>query len=177
MKQLFIVILSLVLLSGCNDDLDDIQAHMDNVKANARPRVEPLPQTKEFQHIPYEILDVRSPFDEPIAQAIQERFLQQKNCLHPDPNRRKELLEGISLDALKMRGTIGSGNQLWGLIESSDMIIHRITKNNYMGLFNGKVTQVTPNYIELLELVPDGSGCWVERTTRLQLFNASSSGK
>lgn len=177
MKQLFILLVSLALLTGCNDDLSDIQAYMDTVKANARPRVEPLPQTKVFEHIPYEVSDIRSPFVEPTPQAVKERFLQQQNCLHPDPNRRKDLLEGMPLEALKMRGTIGSGERLWGLVESSDMILHRITINNYMGLFDGKVTQVTPNYIELLELVPDGSGCWVERTTRLQLFSASSSGK
>lgn len=166
----------LMMLSGCFDDVSDIQAYMDSVKANTRQRVEPLPQAKAFTHVPYLATVQRTPFSEPTPEAIQDRFLQQQNCLHPDPQRRKELLERFALDNLKMRGTLGDGDKLWGLIESSDRALHRVTLNNYMGLFHGKVTKVQPTYIDLLELIPDGSGCWVERTTRVQMFDAATAG-
>lgn len=174
MRALLTVVVSTLLLTGCFDDLSDIQAELETVKANARPRVEPLPQAKEFIHIPYTVANVRSPFDEPTPEAIQDRFSQQQDCMHPDPNRRKEPLERFALDNLKMRGTLGDQGQIWALVESADKALHRITVNNYMGLFHGKVTKVEPTHIDLLELIPDGSGCWVERTTRVQMFNATA---
>lgn len=176
MRALMFAFISLPLLSGCFDNLDDIQAHMDNVKANTRQRVEPLPQAKPFTHIEYTAGNQRSPFVAPTPEAIQDRFLQQQDCLHPDPNRRKELLERFALDNLKMRGTLGGETKLWALIESADSVVHRVSTDNYMGLFHGKITRVEPNYIELLELIPDGSGCWIERTTRVQMFDAATAG-
>jgi len=176
MRAILVVSVALLCLSGCFDDLNDIQVHMENVKANTRQRVEPLPQAKEFTHIAYAAAERRSPFAEPTPEAIQDRFLQQQDCLHPDPNRRKEMLEGFALDNLKMRGTLGDGNKLWGLIESADNALHRVTIDNYMGLFHGRVTRVEPTSIDLLELIPDGSGCWVERTTKIQMFDAAAAG-
>lgn len=176
MRALSLAFISVLLLSGCFDNLDDIQAHMDNVKANTRQRVEPLPQAKVFTHIEYAAANQRSPFVAPTPEAIQDRFLQQQDCLHPDPNRRKELLERFPLDNLKMRGTLGGSNKLWALIESADNVVHRVSADNYMGLFHGKITRVEPNYIDLLELIPDGSGCWIERTTRVQMFEAATAG-
>ncbi|MFN4053676.1 MAG: pilus assembly protein PilP [Alishewanella aestuarii] len=176
MRALLTAVTLSLLLTGCFDDVSDIQAHMDAVKNNARPRVEPLPQAKEFTHIPYNVGNVRSPFTEPSPEAIQDRIAQQQDCITPDPNRRKEPLERFALDNLRMRGTLGDGGQLWALIESTDKALHRITLNNYMGLFHGKVIRVESTHMDLLELIPDGSGCWVERTTRVQMFDAATAG-
>lgn len=176
MRALLIAFFSLLLLSGCFDGVEDIQAYMDDVKANTRQRIEPLPQAKEFTHIEYTAANERSPFVAPTPEAIQDRFLQQQDCLHPDPERRKELLERFALDNLKMRGTLGGSNKLWALVESADNVVHRVSTGNYMGLFHGKILHVQPTYIDLLELIPDGSGCWIERNTRVQMFEAAAAG-
>lgn len=176
MRAMTLAFISALLLSGCFDNMDDLQAYMDNVKATTRQRVEPLPQAKEFTHIEYAAANQRSPFVAPTPEAIQDRFLQQRDCLHPDPNRRKELLERFPLDNLKMRGTLSGGNKLWALIESTDSVVHRVSTDNYMGLFHGKIIRIDPTYIDLLELIPDGSGCWIERTTRVQMFEAATAG-
>jgi type IV pilus assembly protein PilP len=41
-----------------------------------------------------------------------------------------------------------------------------------MGMFNGKVLSVQNAFIELLELVPDGAGCWKERLTKVEIVEA-----
>lgn len=174
MRALLTILVTTLCLTGCFDDISDIQTELEEVKAKTRPRVEPLPQAKEFIHIPYTTANVRSPFSEPTPEAIQDRFSQQKDCMQPDPNRRKEPLERFALDNLKMRGTLGDGGKIWALVESSDKALHRISVDNYMGLFHGKITQVEATHIDLLELIPDGSGCWVERTTRMQMFDANA---
>ena len=174
MIKRIVVISMAVALSGCFSDVGDVQNFIADVKANTKARVEPLPEVQEFEHIPYSSQDARSPFSAPRPEAIQDKFLQVQDCLHPDPRRRKEPLEKYAVDNLKMRGTLGDIGNIWALIEASDKTLHRVTLNNYVGLFHGRVINVEPTHIELLELIPDGAGCWKERTTMLQMADASS---
>jgi type IV pilus assembly protein PilP len=53
--------------------------------------------------------------------------------------------------------------------------LHRVSKNNFLGLFHGRVITVEPNQINLIELIPDGAGCWKERTTTVLMAAADSS--
>lgn len=172
-RPLSVVTLSL-LLGGCFNDLSGVQQYIAEVKASTRARVEPLPEVKEFVHIPYRSQNLRSPFAAPRPEAVQDKFLQVQDCLHPDPRRRKEPLEKYALDNLKMRGTLGDTGNIWALIEASDKTLHRVTLSNHVGLFHGRVINVEPTHIELLELIPDGAGCWKERTTMLQMIDTSS---
>ncbi len=163
-----VICLSLVL-SGCYDDIGEIQQYMKTVKASTPSSIPPLPEAQPFVHISYQSANARSPFSEPKPEAIQEKFTQSQDCLSPDPTRRKEPLEKFALDNLKMRGTLGDQADIWALIEATDKSLHRVSKNNYLGLFHGRVINVDPQQVELLELIPDGAGCWKERTTLLQM--------
>lgn len=169
-----LVVTMAFMLSGCFNDMSDVQSFIAEVKASTKARVEPLPELQEFEHIPYRSQDARSPFSAPKPEAIQDKYLQVQDCLHPDPRRRKEPLEKYAVDNLKMRGTLGDVGNIWALIEASDKTLHRVTLSSYVGLFHGRVINVEPTHIELLELIPDGAGCWKERTTMLQMADASS---
>ncbi|MCH8536863.1 MAG: pilus assembly protein PilP [Alkalimonas sp.] len=171
MRLLWLVPVAL-LLTACFDDMSDLHEFEAEVKSAVRPRVEPLPEMTDFEHIAYRGSTERSPFAMPVAEALQQRFVQQQDCLHPDPTRRKEPLEVFALDNLSMRGTLGDAGNLWALIQASDQTLHRITVDNYVGLYHGRVVSVTPTHIELLELIPDGAGCWKERTTMLQMVES-----
>ena len=169
-----LVITMAFMLSGCFNDMSDVQSFIAEVKASTKARVEPIPELEEFEHSPYRSQDARSPFSAPKPEAIQDKYLQVQDCLHPDPRRRKEPLEKYAVDNLKMRGTLGDVGNIWALIEASDKTLHKVTLSNYVGLFHGRVINVEPTHIELLELIPDGAGCWKERTTMLQMADASS---
>ena len=158
-----------LLLAGCYDDVSDIQQYMNEVKSQSQVKVEPIPAVKSFVHVDYGTEDVRSPFDLPSPEAIEENYVPVQNCLAPDPRRRKQPLEKFALDNLSMKGTLGTNNQIWALIEASDGSLHRVTNDNYIGLFNGRITSVTDNLVELVELIPDGAGCWKERTSSVQM--------
>jgi len=80
------------------------------------------------------------------------------NGIRPDPNRRKEELEVYSLDSLRMVGTLEQDEQTWGLLKTSDGTIHRVAPGNYIGLNDGRITRISEEKIELIELVPTGSG-------------------
>ena len=74
------------------------------------------------------------------------------------------------LTELEMVGTLtsASGN-LFALIEDSDGGIHRVRNGNYMGTNYGRIIGISETRVELLEIVPNGSGGWVERPRSLSL--------
>lgn len=164
----------LLLLSGCFDDTSDIQAHMEQVKATTTSYIEPMPEVKPFYHIDYSASDLRSPFVLPQAEVIQQKMQQMSGCLSPDIRRRKQPLEKYALSDLTMRGTLGDSEALWALVEASDDTLHRISVGNYIGLYNGRIIDVTAKGITMIELTPDGAGCWVEQEAKLTLVNSES---
>jgi type IV pilus assembly protein PilP len=68
-----------------------------------------------------------------------------------------------------MVGTIGSGNSLEGLIKDTEGTIHRVHRGNYMGQNNGKIAAVAEDHIDLVELIPNGSGGWMKRQASIAL--------
>lgn len=175
MKKL--ALLFFLLLSGCFSDTTDIEAYIADVKKNTTTYITPIPEVPDFYHFEYSASSQRSPFVLPKAEAIQERIQQMAGCLSPDPRRRKQPLEKFALDSLIMRGTLGELGVNWALVEATDSTIYRVTEGNYIGLYHGKITKVQDNVIKLLELVPDGTGCWAERESSLVLNGSSAEGQ
>ena len=169
--------LMLLSLAGCFDDTADLQAHIAQVQANTPKQIEPIPSIPEFNHFEYSVTSLRSPFDAPRPEAIQEKIQQMSGCLSPDPRRRKQPLEKLSLSDLIMRGTLGELDITWALVEASDATLHRVAVGNYLGLYNGRITEVNPNNVKVIELIPDGAGCWVERETVVALVDSNAEGQ
>jgi type IV pilus assembly protein PilP len=171
------IILSVVLLTGCYSNTDDLQQHIVDVQASTTSTIEPMIKVKVFGHFDYSANVLRSPFDEPKPEAIQEKIQQMSGCLSPDPRRRKQPLEKFSLSDLVMRGTLGELGVIWALLEASDNTLHRVAVGNYVGLYHGRITTVSQDHVKVLELTPDGAGCWVERETVVTMTQASAEGQ
>lgn len=172
MKQLAVVTL-LMMLSACFDSTTDLEQHIASVKANVSSSIEPMPEVAVFDHIDYSVGSLRSPFDKPKREAIQEKIQQIKGCLSPDPMRKKQPLERFALSDLSMKGTLGEGKMMWALIMASDATLYRVASGQYVGLYNGRVSAVNQQQINVIELIPDGSGCWVERETVVTMVKAN----
>ncbi|WP_252730632.1 pilus assembly protein PilP [Colwellia sp. E2M01] len=170
-------IVGLTMLSGCFDDTTEIKAHMAQVQATTTSYIEPMPEVNPFIHIAYSADDLRSPFVLPKPEAIQQKMQQMAGCLSPDNNRRKQPLEKYALSDLTMRGTLGDASMLWALLEASDLTLHRVAVGNYLGLYNGRITQVSAKTVKIIELAPDGAGCWVEREATLNIVQSEESNK
>ena len=104
---------------------------------------------------------------------MTEKVQQIKGCLSPDPMREKQPLEKFALSDLSMKGTLGEDEMIWALIKASDANLYRVATGQYMGLYNGRVRAVDEEQINVIELIPDGSGCWVERETIVTMFKAN----
>ncbi len=171
-----LVLITLVFISGCYNDTSDLSAHMEQVKATTTSRIDPMPEVHPFNHYDYSAFDLRSPFSLPKPEVIQQKIQQMSGCLSPDPRRRRQPLEKFALGDLTMRGTMGDDGILWALVEASDFTLHRVSIGSYLGLFNGRITEVSAKSVKLVELTPDGAGCWVERETVIKIAQSVSEG-
>ncbi len=171
-----LVLIALVFVSGCYDDTSDLSAHMKHIQATTTSQIAPMPEVHPFNHYDYSAFDLRSPFSLPKPEAIQQKIQQMSGCLSPDPRRRKQPLEKFALSDLTMRGTMGDDGVLWALMEASDFTLHRVSIGSYLGLFDGRITEVSTKSVKLVELTPDGAGCWVERETVMKIAQSVSEG-
>ncbi len=170
MKRLLVIPALLLGLSGCGNDISDLQEFITSTKANFRGKVEPMPEILAYQHEAYVASELRSPFVSPKPELIVEAIDTVKDCLTPDVNRIREPLEVYALDNLAMRGTVGDAEGLWALIQTDDGGLYRVRAGYHLGLYHGLVTQVRRDGLDIIEMIPDGNGCWVERYTELALI-------
>ena len=158
-----------LMLTGCIGDRSDLELFVTTTKAQHVARIPPLKETPKFEHFIYQAELMRSPFVPPSRELTEEVIDTSKDCLQPDLKRRKSRLETYALDSLRMRGTLSEDDEIWALIESADTNVYRMGVGEYLGLYHGRISNVTPQYIEIIELIPDGSGCWAERPSNLEL--------
>ncbi|WP_116474282.1 pilus assembly protein PilP [Zobellella maritima] len=168
MKNLLLPVL-LLLVSACSDEDSDLRVYVAEVKARPSNPPEPLPDTAEFVPEPYRSVSERSPFAQPQPEEMVEQVARNQTCDPLDTERKKELLEQYSLDNLSLRGTLGDGRSLWGLVRTQDGVTHQVGVGHHLGLYNGKVTDINNEELTLTEYIPDGKGCWQPRVTQLTL--------
>lgn len=157
-------VIALLMLAGCGRGTDDVEAFVADVKQRQAPPLEPLPVMQQFETFEYDAQTLRDPFSAPVNDRDAAG-----NGLRPDPDRRKEALEAFPLDSLDMAGTLGTGADVVGLVIAPDKVTYRVRPGNYMGQSEGRVTAVREDRIELVELVPDGAGGWLERQASVAL--------
>jgi type IV pilus assembly protein PilP len=150
------------LVSGCSGRDADLDRFIDATKKEPGGRVEPLPEVKPYEAFSYTDQELRSPF-------VPGGSGTQSAGLRPDSKRNREFLEQFSLDTLKMVGTLNLGGNRYGLVSTKDGRIHRVVVGEHIGSNDGKITDITPSKIALVEIIPDGLGGYIERPAALGL--------
>lgn len=163
----------LALMAGCtpSTDFSDIESFMDEVDARPRGRIEPLPAMETIPPFSYMAGNKRSPFEPPVVLKRVER--QSGPQVQPDFNRVKQYLEQFTIGQLSMVGTLAQNQQMFALVEDGQGSVHRVQVGDYMGTDHGKILSVGETSIELIEIVPDGSGGWVERERTVALVSGA----
>ncbi|MCL4315652.1 MAG: pilus assembly protein PilP [Gammaproteobacteria bacterium] len=165
-----------LLLYGCGgDDLDEVRRYADEVKARSAAPIEPLPTVKTYDSFSYEATAaLRDPFTpSKLSTAASDGA---NGALRPDLNRAREPLEDYPLDSLRMVGTLARDGQKWSLIQDKEGAVHRVQVGNYMGQNYGKITAITEQGTDLIEIVDDGQGGWIERPASMALSEPTEGG-
>ena len=144
-------------------DAPNLEEWVANVKAKPAPPLDPLPVMQQFETFEYAAQGLRDPFSDAFTSEDSG------SGPRPDSHRRKQTLEQFPLDSLDMVGTIGRGGSVVGLVVAPDKVVYRVQPGVYMGQNDGRVTAVHEDRIDLVELVPDGAGGWLERPASVAL--------
>jgi type IV pilus assembly protein PilP len=167
-KPWLLIAVATTLMSACSHNYDDLYSYIDQAKSTYVGSVTPIPQFKPYESFAYSAADLRDPF---VASAEVDQKVGKGDGLTPDSARPRQPLEAFSLDTLRMVGIMEQDDNLWGLIKDSQNIVHRVQVGNYMGQNEGRITKITESGIQLVEIIPDGVGGYVEREASIAIGN------
>lgn len=171
--RLAMMLAASVVLAGCSEGLGDLRQFVQQIKSQPPGRIEPIPEFQPYQNFEYTSHDLRDPFklvDFRRPEENPEEIELAASSLRPDIDRAKEPLEDFPLDTLRLKGSVTKDGIKWGLIFAPDNTIHRVIEGNYMGQNHGRIISVSDELIELTEIVPDGLGNYIERSSAVALI-------
>ncbi|GAB3368700.1 pilus assembly protein PilP [Azotobacter armeniacus] len=168
-----ICIVALVGLSGCNvgNEFQGLQAYVDEVRARPKGAIEPLPEFQPYEAFTYSAAAMRSPFQPPVKIDLASQQWGSKD-IRPDESRVKQYLEGFNIEVFAMVGTLSKGAGVHALVRGAGGV-HRVRAGDYLGRNHGRIVKINEASIDVVEIVPDGEGGWLERPRSLTLKERS----
>jgi len=168
--RVVLAVAACTMLTACvGSDHSDLKIYVDSVIARQKPRIEPLPEFKPYPIYVYEAGELRDPFRESAFVEQQVEVAIEGSGIRPPERDTKEPLEEYPLDTLRMVGTLEQSTTMWALIKDGEGSIHRVKTGNYMGKNYGKILSINEHKVEILEIVPNGLGAYIERPATIAL--------
>lgn len=160
-------------LAGCvgGDDFSDLQAFMDQERARPKGAIEPLPKFQPYEAFTYGAAALRSPFQPPIKIDLASQQKGSKD-IKPDEARVRQFLEGFNIETFEMVGTLANEGATFALVRGAGGV-HRVKVGDYLGRNHGRIVMIDEAKVEVVEIVPDGEGGWLERPRSLSLNERS----
>lgn len=167
-------LLLVAFLTGCSggSGFEDLDRYMKEADQKPRGKIDPLPEVQVYRAFTYSAAGSRSPFTPPAEVVVSDiQISDDQSTVKPDFDRPAEVLESFSISELKMVGTLQRGPEetLWALISDNEGGVHMIKEGQYMGRNHGRIVTIAEGRIDLLEIVPNGHGGWLERPQSISL--------
>ena len=163
------LVLSVAVLSmtGCSDRIGMAEQAMTDIRNQPAQPIEPPPKAELVEDFVYSASSQRSPFLPPSLVNVQGPTTP-IDGVRPDINRIKEPLEQYELSQLVFRGVVISPEgQRYALIQRPDGSVASVKVGDYLGLNDGRIVEITPTQINLIEIVPDSRAGFVEKPQSL----------
>ena len=127
---LVVLVTSMLALTACSGGrYGDLETFFDDVRAQPKGRINPLPEVIPYETFTYNAKELRDPF----VQYIEELVSYIDTGLRPDMNRKREPLEQYPLDTLDFVGHLEKSGVRWGLVSAPDKSVYRVQVGNYVG--------------------------------------------
>ncbi|WP_372741854.1 pilus assembly protein PilP [Neptunomonas sp.] len=163
------------MASGCIwvEDTGDLARFVTDVQAKPKGKIEPLPTFEPYHSFVYQGASLRDPFI-PLIRVVSTLAnfeLDDSDGLQPDQDRPRSYLEQFAVDQLSMVGTIGKADDdfFWALVLDNNKEIHRVKIGDYVGLDFGRVVAVSDQQLDMLEIISNGRGGWMQRPRIIEL--------
>jgi type IV pilus assembly protein PilP len=165
----FILLAGVALLASCGgEEQGELRQELAAMTKDLRGRVDPLPQVRSYEPVPYKGESMLDPFVPGRIVVAQAAGAGGGGGVQPDLNRPKEPLEAFPLEQLQMVGTLAQNKDMYALVRAGNNLF-RVKKGNYMGPNFGVITTIDEGQINLKEVIQDSGGDWVERSTTVQM--------
>lgn len=168
----------MLVACGSETDTSDLEAFVAETAAKPRGRIPPMPEFTPYSAFVYGASALRSPFKSPVVfEEMANRFATLVDA--PDESRSKEALENYTLGELMLVGTLSKAenDELKALIQTSTGNVHVVQVGQHMGKNHGKIMSVTDTQLDLIEVVPNGSGGWITRPHSMGLKESAEGDK
>lgn len=163
-------LLMTIALNACTQNNDDLTAFIEETKSKHLGSVRPLPTFEPYKNFTYSAAELRDPFEAAFeADVDQNSTTSNTTGLRPSQIRPKEPLEAYPLDTLRMVGILVQRENTWGLVKDPNNVVHRVQTGNYAGQNEGQIISVSEKQIDIIEIIPDGLGGYIERTASLAI--------
>ena len=165
----FALLVLLLGLNGCgsSDEFSDLDAYMNEVRLRPAGRIEPTPTFRSYPTFTYSAANLRSPFSRQLRVDLAGQQRGSRN-VKPDPNRVKQYLEGFNIEQFEMVGTISNVSGSFALLRGAGGV-HRLKVGDYLGRNDGRIVAISATQVDVVEIVPDGQGAWLERPRTIPL--------
>ncbi|KTC38035.1 pilus assembly protein PilP [Pseudomonas sp. ABAC61] len=156
-------------LAGCAAETGhaDLEAYLDAARTQATVQLEPAPTLRPVPTLSYGASALRSPFQIPLGASVADR----QGAAVPgmnDPARVREPLEGFDIEQLQMVGTLSGTAGSFVLLRGGG-VVYRLRIGDYLGRDQGRIVAIGDSRVDVVEVVPDGAGAWLERSRTLAL--------
>jgi len=158
---------ALMVACGGERSQQDLVDFINENKQRPPGTIKEPPKIATYDAFTYDAYQLRSPFEQPLV-ILSETIIAPSSNVKPDLIRQKERLEQYDLATLKMVGTLERNGILWALISDPDGGIERVREGNYVGRNYGRISDVSQNKIDIVEIVASGEA-WLERPNLLQI--------
>ena len=168
-KLPMLLALSVAVLSmtGCTDRIGMAEQAMADIRNQPSQPIEPPPKAELVEDFVYSASAQRSPFLPPSLVNTQGPSTS-IDGVRPDITRVKEPLEQYELSQLVFRGVVVSPEgQRYALIQRPDGSVASVKVGDYLGVNDGRIVEITPTQINLIEIVPDSRAGFVEKPQSL----------
>jgi type IV pilus assembly protein PilP len=156
------------VLGGCGGgDMNDLHAFMEAERAKPAGQIEPLPSFKPYEAFTYGASNLRSPFQPPVRVDVAQRQRGSQD-VRPDEDRPRQFLEGFNIENFSMVGILSNREGMQALIHGAGSV-HRVRVGDYLGRNHGRIVSIEEGRVDVVEIVPDGEGGWLERPRTLSL--------
>ncbi|MDN3452800.1 MULTISPECIES: pilus assembly protein PilP [unclassified Psychrobacter] len=154
-------------MTGCSDRIGMAEQAMTDIRKQPAQPIDPPPKAELVEDFVYSASAQRSPFLPPSLVNVQGPTTS-IDGVRPDINRIKEPLEQYELSQLVFRGVVISPEgQRYALIQRPDGSVASVKVGDYLGINDGRIVEITPTQINLIEIVPDSRAGFVEKPQSL----------
>ncbi|WP_407926544.1 pilus assembly protein PilP [Acinetobacter baretiae] len=164
--------IALLLISGCSSRVSHVESEMSRIQQEPPLPLQAAPVFDKVPNFEYAAQGLRNPFLQ--TSLYTELKVRAGKKVSPNLAHVAQPLEAYPLESLLMRGMLQDGGKTFALIQAPDKQVYRVSIGSYMGLNQGRIVSLTPERIQLIEIVSDGQNGYLERPRTLVLVGQNA---